>query len=48
MFKQAATHNDSTDLQEYTEIVSAYITECIEGGTELKTVAVREPIRSRG
>lgn len=38
MFKQAATHNDSTDLQEYSEIVSAYITECIE---ELKTITVR-------
>ncbi len=30
MFKQAATYNNTTDLQEYTETVTAYITKCID------------------
>uniref|UniRef100_A0A3B1K0V6 Reverse transcriptase domain-containing protein n=1 Tax=Astyanax mexicanus TaxID=7994 RepID=A0A3B1K0V6_ASTMX len=41
MFREAATHNNSTDIQEYTETVSAYITKCIDDVTDLKTITVR-------
>uniref|UniRef100_A0A9J7ZV96 Reverse transcriptase domain-containing protein n=1 Tax=Cyprinus carpio carpio TaxID=630221 RepID=A0A9J7ZV96_CYPCA len=41
MFKQAATYNNSTDLQEYSETVTAYITKCIEDVTVTKTITVR-------
>uniref|UniRef100_A0A3B1KH12 Reverse transcriptase domain-containing protein n=1 Tax=Astyanax mexicanus TaxID=7994 RepID=A0A3B1KH12_ASTMX len=41
MFREAATHNNSTDIQEYTETVSAYITKCTDDVTDLKTVTVR-------
>ncbi len=41
MFKQAATYNNTTDLQEYTETVTAYITKCIDDVTVTKTVTVR-------
>ncbi len=38
MFKQAATYNNTTDLQEYSETVTAYITKCIDDVTVTKTV----------
>uniref|UniRef100_A0A3B1K4B1 Reverse transcriptase domain-containing protein n=1 Tax=Astyanax mexicanus TaxID=7994 RepID=A0A3B1K4B1_ASTMX len=41
MFREAATHNNSKDIQEYTETVSAYITKCTDDVTDLKTVTVR-------
>ncbi len=41
MFKQAATHNNTTDLQEYSETVTAYITKCIDDITVTKTITVR-------
>ncbi len=41
MFKQAATYNNTTDLQEYTETVTAYITKCIDDVTVTKTITVR-------
>lgn len=41
MFKQAATYNNTTDLQEYTETVTAYITKCIDDVTVTKTIKVR-------
>ncbi len=40
MFKQAATYNNTTDLQEYSETVTAYITKCIDV-TVTKTITVR-------
>ncbi len=42
MFKQAATYNNTTDLQEYTETVTAYITKCIDDVTVTKTITVRD------
>ncbi|CAL9704913.1 unnamed protein product [Knipowitschia caucasica] len=41
MFKQAAIHNNITDLQEYTETVTAYITKCTEDVTDSKTIIIR-------
>ncbi len=41
MFKQAATYNNTTDLQEYTETVTAYITKCIDDVMVTKTITVR-------
>ncbi len=41
IFKQAATYNSTTDLQEYTETVTAYITKCIDDVTVTKTITVR-------
>ncbi len=41
MFKQAATYNNTTDLQEYTETVTAYIPKCIDDVTVTKTITVR-------
>ncbi len=41
MFKQAATYNNTTDLQVYTETVTAYITKCIDDVTVTKTITVR-------
>ncbi len=41
MFKQAATYNNTTDLQVYSETVTAYITKCIEDVTVMKTITVR-------
>ncbi len=41
MFKQAATYNNTTDLQEYTETVTAYITKCIDDVTVTKTITIR-------
>ncbi len=40
MFKQAATYNNTADLQEYTETVTAYITKCIDDVTVTKTITV--------
>lgn len=41
MFREAATHNNSTDIQEYSDTVSAYITKCIDDVTVLKTITIR-------
>ena len=41
VFKQAASHNSTTDLHEYTNTVTAYITKCIDDVSVLKTVTVR-------
>ncbi|KAL0150730.1 hypothetical protein M9458_053953, partial [Cirrhinus mrigala] len=41
MFKQAATYNNTTDLQEYSETVTAYINKCTEDVTVSKTITVR-------
>ncbi len=41
MFKQAATYNNTTDLQEYSETVTAYITKCIDDVTVTKSITVR-------
>ncbi len=41
MFKQAATNNNTTDFQEYSETVTAYITKCIDDVTVTKTITVR-------
>ncbi len=38
MFKEAATYNNHTDLQEYTETVTAYIKKCMDDVTVTKTV----------
>ncbi len=40
MFKQAATYNNTTYLQEYSETVTAYITKCIDDVTVTKTITV--------
>ncbi|KAK2908186.1 hypothetical protein Q8A73_009259 [Channa argus] len=40
MFKQAATFNNTTDLQEYAETVSVYINKCIDDVTVKKTITV--------
>ncbi len=41
MFKEAATYNNHTDLQEYTETVTAYIKKCIDNVTVTKTITTR-------
>ncbi|XP_052410179.1 uncharacterized protein LOC127956360 [Carassius gibelio] len=41
MFKQAAIFNNTTDLQEYSETVTAYINKCIDDVTVTKTITVR-------
>ncbi len=38
MFKEAATYNNHTDLQEYTETVTACIKKCIDDVTVTKTI----------
>ncbi len=38
---QAATYNNTTDLQEYSETVTAYITKCIDDVMVTKTITVR-------
>ncbi|KAL0148752.1 hypothetical protein M9458_055930 [Cirrhinus mrigala] len=40
-FKEAATYNNQTDLQEYTETVTAYIKKCIDDVTVTKTITTR-------
>ncbi|KAI2645345.1 hypothetical protein H4Q32_028858 [Labeo rohita] len=41
MFKEAATYNNHTDLQEYRETVTAYIKKCIDDVTVTKTITTR-------
>ncbi|KAJ8377324.1 hypothetical protein AAFF_G00261730 [Aldrovandia affinis] len=41
MFKQAATYNHHTNIQEYTDTVTAYISKCVDDVTETKTITVR-------
>ncbi len=41
MFKEAATYNNHTDLQEYTETVTVYIKKCIDDVTVTKTIITR-------
>ncbi len=41
MFKQAATYNNTTDLQAYSDTVTAYITKCIDDVTVTKTITVQ-------
>ncbi len=41
MFKEAATYNNHTDPNEYTETVTAYIKKCIEYVTVTKTITTR-------
>ncbi len=41
MFKEAATYNNHTELQEYTETVTAYIKKCIDDVTVTKTISTR-------
>ncbi len=41
MFKEAATYNNHTNLQEYTETVTAYIKKCIDDVTVTKTITTR-------
>ncbi len=41
MFKEAATYNNHTDLQEYTETVTAYIKTCMDDVTVTKTITTR-------
>ncbi|KAL0153396.1 hypothetical protein M9458_051315 [Cirrhinus mrigala] len=38
MFKKAATYNNHTDFQEYTESVTAYIKKCIDDMTVTKNI----------
>ncbi|KAL0160065.1 hypothetical protein M9458_043790, partial [Cirrhinus mrigala] len=38
MFKEAASYNNRTDMQEYTETVTAYIKKCIDDVTVTKTI----------
>ncbi len=38
MFKETATYNNHTDLQEYTETVISYIKKCIDDVTVTKTI----------
>ncbi|XP_028826871.1 zinc finger matrin-type protein 4-like [Denticeps clupeoides] len=47
MFKQAATYNNITDLQEYTETVTAYITKCTEDEQSPKP-SLSVPTKSHG
>ncbi len=41
MFKEAATYNNHTDLQEYTETMTAYIKKCMDDVTVTKTITTR-------
>jgi len=41
MFKQAATYNDHTDIGEYTDTVTSYISKCIDDVTHVKTITTR-------
>ncbi len=41
MFKEVATYNNHTDLQEYTETVTAYIKKCMDDVTVTKTITTR-------
>ncbi len=41
MFKEAAIYNNHTDLQEYTETVTAYIKKYIDDVTVTKTITTK-------
>ncbi|KAK1882697.1 putative serine/threonine-protein kinase [Dissostichus eleginoides] len=41
MFKQAATYSNTTNIQEYTETVTGYITKCIEDVTHTRSITIR-------
>ena len=41
MFKHAATYNHQTNIQEYLDAVTAYISKCIDDVTDTKTITVR-------
>ena len=41
MFKQAATYNHHTDIQEYIETVTGYITKCIDDVTQNRAITIR-------
>lgn len=41
MFKEAATYKDITDIEEYTDTVTSYITKCIDDVTHRKSIATR-------
>ena len=41
MFKQAATYDNHTDIEEYTETVTSYISKCIADVTHTRTITVR-------
>lgn len=41
MFRQAATHNNTVDLQEYTETVTAYMRKCMDDVTVSRTISIR-------
>ncbi len=41
MFKEAATYNNHTDLQEYTETVTADIRKCMDDVTVTNTITTR-------
>lgn len=41
MFKDAATYNNQTDIEEYTDTVTSYITKCIDDVTHTKNIITR-------
>uniref|UniRef100_A0A3P9KN81 Reverse transcriptase domain-containing protein n=1 Tax=Oryzias latipes TaxID=8090 RepID=A0A3P9KN81_ORYLA len=41
MFKQTATYNNLTDIEEYTDTVTSYITKCIDDVTHTKSIIIR-------
>ena len=41
MFREAATHNNNTDIEEYTDTVTSYISKCIDDVTHMKTITNR-------
>ena len=47
MFREAATTNGSTDLEEYTESVTGFISKCIDDDTVIKTITMRSNQKPR-
>ena len=41
MFKQSATYNNTTNIQEYTETVTGYTTKCIDDMTHTRFITIR-------
>lgn len=41
MFKEAAIYNNQTNIEEYTETVTIYITKCIDDVSHIKTSSLR-------
>lgn len=41
IFRQAATYNNQTDIEEYTDTVTSYITKCIDDVTHTKQIITR-------